>query len=269
MLLVFSLANQMPDAPQETLELFQSTLSRYKRMLPKKSWDADLYIGYYETLIAELKNGLKGEISETFKTLFPSLHLEIHSDIVAVNNQISQMASIPRLEPAEKVKIILEFTLSSAMTTRNRTSAIRDIAQIVAWERHGAAALVENQQLIGELLTKIVDGTLDNEGFVELCVGLAKLKGHPESRLFKPCYEKLLLQLQDPVFLMALKITPSSLTTLLACSSEFAAEKPLTRALIMFCAENYRNIMPELKPFQLFRCLQSTCMNHASYRSRH
>ena len=266
LLLVFSIAIQMPDAPQEILKLFQLTLSRYKLMLPKKSWDSDQYIGIYETLIAELSNGLKGEISEIFKTLFPSLYVEIHSDIAAVNNQIAQMASTPGLNSAEKVKIILEFTLSSAMTTRNRTSAIRDIAQIVAWERDGPAALVENQELIGHLLTKIAEGTLDNQGFVELCAGLAKLKGHPKSRLFKPCYDKLLLQLQDPIFLGALKLTPSSLTTLLACSSEFAAEMPLTRTLIMFCAENYRNIMPELKPFQLFRCLQSTCMNHASFK---
>jgi TPR repeat protein len=265
LILVFSIATKMPDAPQEILKLFQSTLSQYKRMLPKKLWDSDPYIVTYETLIAELSNGLKGEISELFKKLFPSLHLEMHCDIVAVNHQISQMAHITRLEPAEKVRIILEFAQSSAISTRNRTSAIKDIAQIVAWERHGATALIENRDLIGHLLTKIAEGTLDNEGFVELCVGLAKFKGHPESRLFKPCYDKLLLQLQDPSFLLTLKLTPSSLTTLLACSSEFAAEKPLTRALIMFCAEIYRNIMPDLKPFQLFRCLQSTCINHASF----
>jgi hypothetical protein len=112
-----------------------------------------------------------------------------------------------------------------------------------------------------KIIEKIAQSPLDSEGFVDLCIAIAKIKAHPESRLFKPFYDLLLAHLQNVRGTVWMSV--NGITTVLNSIGDLAISHPLAEALVQACLENFSAVQAAFKPYQLLRSLQGLCVSHA------
>lgn len=264
--LIIELAIGSTGDSESLLKFFRSIVQRYLKALPKDLQAEDVYLPEYIKLISALKEGVKGNVTEFLKALFPKVHHEINAEIISVSTSITRTAQTLSFSPADRIAAILELTLISESTNRARTCAFRRIGEIVASNLEGYQALMDNVDAFNQLTAEIVANPLDNEAYVELAVGLAKLKIHPSSCLVSHCYQKLHEYHGAELKCENLYLTPHQSCMLVSALSDMPISLASFSSTLLVAVLILQTRIPKMNAWQLLKSLQALCVIHAYHK---
>lgn len=258
--LMFDLAQEMSGSPEQLLNLFTLIELRYRKSLPLKSRKKDKYLKRYKFLKEELAKGIGGDITELFKLCFPDVHQQFDREIRAVNADITRAARARSTSQSDRIATILEFSLLPTVSARNKTCALRRIGELIYQSSGGHDPLFENGEKFSTLTSQIAQAQLDNEGYTELAIGLAKLKLHPQSRLVNACFVKLHEYHSNNLKVENMMMTPYQAAMLVSALSDLSLQtnyldrNVITAGAILFV--KYQ----DLNAWQLLKSLQALCV---------
>ncbi len=264
-LLIYELALESNGDEKSLVKFFRSFEQRYRRALPMDLRKEDTYLSFYVKLIHALEESTKGNVTEVLKVYFPKVNTKLNTEIVSVNSAITRVAQVETVSIADRIAGILEMGLFCG-SNRSKTCAFRRIGEILAINQDGFGALVDNLSGFNQLTAEIVANPLDNEAYMELAVGLAKLKIHPGSSLVSHCYQKLHEYHSDRLNLENLFLTPYQSCMLLSSLSDLPLSLDSFSSTLIAALAISSVQITKMNAWQILKSLQALCVLHAYHK---